>query len=312
MHRAFKSSRTPEEILALLDALPDDEQGTSAFTLGDLSKFKMLEQQHEPFNVLHARFTGDLPTAHEIGVREAAVILGSLQEVLSEVAASLLGKAPARGPLPADVLSSTELRLSPQVSPGSVIFALSPANETALVDVGETAFEKSLASLFSLLNQVERPVSAGGSPEGISEALRGFGPRAARHLVSFAAALKNNGLNIDIGLAQAGKPITGSHLSNAGARYLESLAKDATSRTTEVILTADILNLGKDGRHRLRDDERGRLTIAASDELTDALQAAFRHERVSVTANETISINSATGATTFSYEALSVIPIANA
>lgn len=298
------ASRSTDELLALIDSNRSQRTRHGAFTIDDLSSLAMLDSLGESYEVVQARFTGALPAAHAIGVREATTILGALQEVVSEVGAALRDESPKRGPLPSAILAETELQLSPQVAPGSVIFALTPSRDEALFDAS-TLLSDSLSEVFVLFDQVEMPGSTGGTPEAVSDSLRRFGPRTARHLVRFAGALKEHGLNLDVGIARSGMKPAGSRITSSGAGFLESLAESATKRTREVELVGEVHSLGKDHRYRIITPDRGRITVRGLDPVTDVLQVAFRHSRVRITALENESINLATGAVGYTFEALS-------
>ncbi|WP_214465603.1 hypothetical protein [Microbacterium flavescens] len=297
------ASRTTDELLRILDSRRVPRSQNAAFTIDDLSSMAMLDTLGETYEVVQARFTGALPAAHAIGVREATTILGALQEVLSEVGAALRDQSPKRGPLPADILAETELQLSPQVAPGSVIFAMSPARDEALFDAS-TLLGDALAEVFELFDQVELPASSGGTPDTVSDSLRRFGPRTARQLVRFAGALKEHSLNLDVGIARSGSRPKGSRITTSGAGFLESLAENATKRTNEVEIVGEVHNVGRDHRYKIDTADRGRITVRGIDALTDVLQAALRHSPVRLTVLETESINSATGAVSYTFEAL--------
>lgn len=300
-----RPSKSPAELEALLDALPDDDDSSRVFGLDQLSALRLLESTGSEFHLLSARFTGDLPSAHEIGVREATAILGELQEIVSEVGAVLRDESPRRGPLPAEVLKATELRLSPRVRAGSVIFTMHPAHEESLFGSSRDILDDALASIFSLFDKVERPVTSGiMSTSDVADALRNYGPRTARHLVKFADALQKSGLNMDLGVAVSGRPIRGSRISRAGAGFLEKLASDATTRTLDIELVGRVRNLGTDNRHKFIDDERGLITMTADAEVTGVLYESFGQARVRVIASETESITKATGATNYRFHAV--------
>lgn len=303
-----RPSKSPAELEALLDALPDDDDSSRVFGLDQLSALRLLETTGAEFHLLSARFTGDLPSAHEIGVREATAILGELQEIVSEVGAVLRDESPRRGPLPAEVLKATELRLSPRVRAGSVIFTMHPAHDESLFGSGRETLDDALTSIFSLFDKVERPVTAGVmSTSDVADALRNYGPRTARHLVKFADALQKSGLNMDLGVAVSGRPIRGSRISRAGAGFLEKLAADATTRTLEVELVGRVRNLGTDNKHKFVDDERGLITMTADAEVTGVLYESFGQARVRVVASETESITKATGATNYRFHAVRAV-----
>lgn len=296
------ASRAVADLLRVLDERRESRVGLSAFTLDDLSSMALLDSLGETYEVVQARFTGALPSMHSIGVREATTILGALQDVISEVGAALRDESPKRGPLPSGVLAETELQLSPQVSPGSVIFALTPSRDDALF--GEsTLLAEALTEVFGLFDQVERPASTGGTPQTVSEALRRFGPRTARHLVRFAGALKDHALNLDVGTARSGSEPSSSRISTAGAGFLRSLAESAATRTTDIELIGEVDRLGRNHRYRILTVERGPITVDGSEDVTDVLQVAFRHTPVRLSLEQTEAINMATGAINYSFRA---------
>lgn len=76
--------------------------------------------------------------AHEIPDREAAGILGPLQEAVASIGQVIARKATATGRINADVLRATELRLSPALLPGSVVFHLiGPAEDISEAEAPE-------------------------------------------------------------------------------------------------------------------------------------------------------------------------------
>jgi len=297
-------SRKAEDLLRVLDSRRSPRNQHAAFSVDDLSSMALLDSLGESYEVVQARFTGALPAEHSIGVREATTILGALQDVVSEVGAAIRDDSPKRGPLPAAILAETELQLSPQVAPGSVIFALAPSRDDTLFD-SSTLLNDALSEVFTLFDQVERPASTGGTPDSVSDSLRRFGPRTARHLVRFAGALREYSLNLDLGIARSGARPTGSRISSAGAGFLESLAQKATKREREISIVAEVHSLGKDHRYRLNTADRGRISVHGAEAITDVLQEAFRHNSVVLTLLETESVNLATGAVTYDFLAIS-------
>jgi hypothetical protein len=143
------------------------------------------------------------------------------------------------------------------------------------------------------------------APLEVADALRQFGPRTARHLVKFASALDQSGLNIDVGVVAAGERVRASRISRAGAKFLGTLAEKATSRTLPVDLVGRVHNLGTNNVHKFDDLERGRITMTADPAVTAVLHQSFLERQVHVSASEVQSIKSATGATTYKYHATS-------
>ncbi|WIB66234.1 hypothetical protein DEI93_09525 [Curtobacterium sp. MCBD17_035] len=298
------------ELAALLDELPDgSELDATTSALTELSATRMRERHGVVSKALRARFTGSLPAAHELGVRSATTVIGSLQDVLAEIAATIREVVPKRGPLPAPILDATELRFSPSVSEGSVIFTLRRPERTELWDAerGDAdLLEEALRSLFRMFDEVEKPATSGQGDELVPRTLGDLGPRTARHLARFARALSSDELNLDLGWTQPGGRSLSSRLSSAGAAYLGKLANEATTRSRPVTLHGTVHRLGNDNKHRFADDERGLLSIASSSDLTDELARTFRRGRVALSATETESINIATGKSTWQFVATGV------
>lgn len=303
--------RTASELSALLDALPDGpELDSSTSALTELSAGRMRERHGVRRRALRARFTGALPAAHELGVRSATTVIGSLQDALAEIAAALCEVVPKRGPLPAPILDATELRFSPAVSEGSVIFTLSRPERTGLWDEEEhddsELLEQALTSLFRVFDEIEKPMTSGTPGGATPETLGAFGPRTARHLVRFARALSSDELNLDLGWTLPGGRSLSSQLSSAGAAYLGKLADQATTRTQPVTLRGSFHRIGDDNKHRFTDNERGVVSISSSTELTDEFARTFRRGEVQLDATETQSVNVVTGRSTWQYTARAV------
>jgi len=306
--------RSVSDLTAILDDMPDvAEIDATTSALTTLSTTRMQERLGTVRSALRARFTGALPGTHELGVRSATTVIGSLQDVLAEIAATIRDTVPKRGPLPAAILEATELRFSPAVSEGSVIFTLRRPDRPTLWQAAENEidlFEQSLQSLFSVFDEIERPASAGRGKDEVPETLGNLGPRTARHLVRFARSLSTDDLNLDLGWSQPGGTAVTSRLSSSGAAYLGELAAKATTRTQPVTLTGSFHRIGNDDKHRFTDDVRGVVSIASSTELTDEFARIFRRGRVSLDATETESINVATGRSTWNYAAVAVTMLA--
>lgn len=306
-----RPSRSPEELLELLDLLEEsDEFDGTADELARISAQTMLELHGAKVRLIRARFAGNLPARHAIGVRAATRVLGEMQEALSEMGAVTLNNVPARGPLPAEVLKATELQLSPQVSPGSVVFTLQPAvdevglwarssDEPVILDVV-------LGQLFEVFDSIERPTTNGTTPETVSDRLREFGPRTARHLLLFAKGLEAEGLSLDLGWTRSGQPTRRSGLSPAGAGFLGAIADRARTREQSVVLRGSVRALSTENHHKFKDDERGVIEITTSEALTDQLHPTFKHGVVEIDAIETETVNAVTGKSKRTYVAIEV------
>jgi hypothetical protein len=216
-----------------MDEIDDDEVfDLSAAGLTQMSALKMLDQLGVGYRCLSARFTGGLLGPHEIGLKAATTVLGELQELIAEIGAVIRDEVPLRGPLGRSILTGTELRFSPAVAPGSVVFTLLPTMATVLSDGahesdGSNLLTLSLARLFDVFDDIERPGVSGGESGKFSAAVREFGPRTARHLFNFSQALDHDGLSLEVNWTQSGTPSRRSQLSKSGAVLLSALTKEA-------------------------------------------------------------------------------------
>ena len=130
---------------------------------------------------IDVRLHGPGLPAHDIPVREATAILASLQETIASIGQVLSSHAAtSSGPINSQVLKATELRLSPLIRMGSVIFHLTGPGEGILggevpeLTGTDTLVDSAVRELFSLVAHSEAGELQTGALAG---ELRRFGPR---------------------------------------------------------------------------------------------------------------------------------------
>ncbi len=156
---------------------------------------------------------------HEVAVRESASFLLSIQEAVSSIGQALRHEPTLQGAIQAQVLAATELRMTPTVGAGSLVFHLVAAGET--ITGGEapeltgtdTLVDAAMGALFSLIEQ-----SAVQGPEGgtLAHDLRRLGPRTAKHLSDLSSRVIDDEIEVDL-----------TWRNPAGQRRMASLQRQA-------------------------------------------------------------------------------------
>ncbi|MEV4875404.1 MULTISPECIES: hypothetical protein [Streptomyces griseus group] len=184
---------------------------------------------------LDVRLHGRAVSGHEVPVRQASSILSSLQEVVSACGQAVARKITAAGSMPGAILRATELRMSPALGFGSVVFHLGGASEVVTGDEfpGTTGTETLLDRVFGELFEVLDFVAENGipDPEAVNH-LRKLGPRFAKHLNDLAKEVMASEIDVDLAW-KSSSTSTESSLKRPGALAL----KDAIERNREEVTT---------------------------------------------------------------------------
>lgn len=295
------ASHSVADLLFEMNSAPED---TSNVTSSDVNR----ETAERMFNVvrrarerLSARFVGGAADRHELPARAATHAILSIQESVSSIGARLSGHKPGRGKIPNSILAATELRFSPSVLPGSVIFELTrPTNAENMVtdEADRPLLDESFDKLFELLRSV---ATSGEGANTIPAHVRNLGPRAAKHIFDLCQVLVDQGMGLDFEwMNREGVPRSAA-LSNSNARYLRQVARESNSETTPeefsgVLLTAS-MNPKQDLLLSMEDGST--ISMAASREIRSDL-AQFYNKSVRVAVETTEKVNLSTGQVTTS------------
>ncbi|MGW4878931.1 hypothetical protein ACWEPI_20510 [Streptomyces sp. NPDC004262] len=215
-----------------LPTAPNDSSALTRMSLQSMMRDSgVAPQERDPR--LDVRLHGAAIPAHDVPVREATSILGSLQEAVSACGQAIAQKATAAGSLSASILRATELRFSPALGFGSVVFHLGGATEALTGDeipetIGtETLLDKVFQELFMVLDFAEKDQIM---ENDAVEQLRHLGPRLAKHLNELAKEIMDS--EIDVGLTWRSRSFSAdTALKRRGALAL----KDAIERNREEV-----------------------------------------------------------------------------
>lgn len=289
------ASRSAADLLAEMDDLGQVDVAVTASIVNRETAERMFNVVRRVRERLSARFVGGSADRHELTARAATHALLSVQESVSSIGARLSGHNTSRGRIPGAILEATELRFSPSVLPGSVVFELSRAtnSENMVADqVDRPLLDESFDKLFELL----QAVGSSNAPGAIPASVRALGPRAAKHIFDLCAVLVDEGMGLDFEWTNRNGVPKGAVLSNSGARYLKGVAKESASEVTSQELTGVLLTASVEKKQKLkvRVADGSVVSMTASDEIRADL-AQFYNQPVRVDVETTEAVNVTTG-----------------
>ena len=175
------ASRSVIDLLSEINSVPDDASNVTASDVNRQTAERMFSVVRRARERLSARFVGGSADRHELTARAATRALLSVQESVSSIGARLSGHTTSHGRIPGAILDATELRFSPSVLPGSVVFELSRATDSENMvedQVDRPLLDESFDRLFDLM----QAVGSSGTPGSIPASMQALGPRAAKHI----------------------------------------------------------------------------------------------------------------------------------
>lgn len=258
------------------------------------------------------RLHGPGVPAHDIPVREATGILTSLQETVASIGQVLSHRPTASGPINAQVLKSTELRLFPTPLPGSVIFHLTgPGEEITGAEAealtgNETLVDAAMRELFTLVAQSERvdQLETAGS---LARDLRRFGPRVAKHLAELAGHVVEDEIDLDFNWRTPRGRRNSATLQRQSAQTIQNAIRLNELETQRVDLAGILTTVSTTQKAELRTTDQGTVRMTVRDELAASL-GPFFNKQVAVIAEQTTRWSINTGRETRTYEMLEIQP----
>lgn len=256
------------------------------------------------------RLHGPGVPGHDIPVREATGILTSLQEAVASIGQALSRRATTSGPINAQVLKATELRMSPELLPGSVIFHLTgpgealSGGEAAALTGTDTLVDSAMRELFALVEQstnVDELETAGS----LARELRRFGARAAKHLSELVGHVVDDEIELDLTWRTPRGQRRRASLQRHSAQTIQDAIKLNEVVTRRVELTGILTTVSTTKKAELRTADRGAVQISVHDQLAPSL-GPFFNQKVVILADETIRWSINTGRETRSYRMLDI------
>ncbi|UYB35496.1 hypothetical protein N9A08_12800 [Arthrobacter koreensis] len=291
---------------ALMADEDDSEKPVTATDINRQTFARFSIEEAVSYDSIDLRFFGQSTSDHRMGVRPASRALVAIQEAISAVAATLSDYVGKAGRLPSDILAATELKLTPQLQAGSVIFTLVHEGEEQQslfpIDTGN-AFEHSFSSLLSLFDGI----ADNSSEENALSDIRSFGPRAAKHLFDFSQVLLQESLSVDLVWNIHSGEQRRTTLTRKSAAFLQDIAKSSTTSSSERHFTGQLITVSEIDKQALMLDDQTKISMDAGHVGQDDLADLYR-QRVVATVEETLTVNISTGTETSNYTLLSIRP----
>jgi hypothetical protein len=237
------------------------------------------------------RMHGPGVQAHEVPVREAAGILGPLQEAVASIGQVIARKATATGRINAEVLRATELRLVPELLPGSVIFHLTGPGEDVLGSEApeltgtDTLLDAAMRQLFALVAQAEKSdeIETAGR---LAHELRRFGSRTAKHLTDLSKHVVEDEIDLDMTWRTPAGQLRRAALQRRSAETVQAAIKLNEIEIQEVELVGVLVTVSMTKKAELRTQETGNVALDVHDQLASSL-GTFFNKQVVVAAEQT-------------------------
>ena len=254
------------------------------------------------------RLHGPGVPGQEIPVREAAAMLTAIQETIASIGQALTRQPTAHGPLRSQILKATELHLSPEVRPGSVIFHLTgpgeevSGDEAAQLTGTETLVDTAVRELFALMQQSEAGELETGT---LAAELRRFGPRVAKHLSDLVGQVVRDEIDVDFSWRSPRGQRRRASLQRRSALVIYNAIKLNEIDTRTVELVGTLITVSRVAKAELQTEEQGRIKLSV-DEETAAELGPFYNHRVIVSAEQTTKWSTNTGQETRTFRLLQI------
>ncbi|MFE2232169.1 hypothetical protein ACFXA4_06290 [Streptomyces sp. NPDC059442] len=288
-----------------LDAPRDSAELASISTQAMLrdAGYPLTEQRSQ----LDVRLHGRAIPGHDVPVREATSILGTIQETVSACGQAVAKKATAAGSIHSAILHATELRFSPALGFGSVVFHLDGASEQITGDEipettgTETLLDLVFRTLFKIIDVVQTDDLAKSSPV---DDLRLLGPRTAKHLNDLAKEITESEIDVDF-VWRSRVESSKATLGRRGALAL----KDAIERTKEEVtiqrIRGTLSTVSTLVHPQLLADDGRRINLSVTPEAA-AYLGAYYNRRVEVQVEQTRNWSITTGRETYTYKLIQI------
>jgi hypothetical protein len=256
------------------------------------------------------RMHGPGVPGHDIPVREAMSILAPFQETVSSLGQVITQQATASGPINASVLRFTELRMTPELLPGSVIFRLTgpgedlSGDEAAALTGSDTLVDEAMRALFEIVDQSANTEDLGAAGN-LAEGLRRYGPRVAKHLSHLVDSIVKDGIELDMSWRTPRGRRREATLPRRSAMTIQEAIKlnEVVSRRVE--LTGTLITISRTKKAELKLPDRGSLKLEVPAHLTPSL-GPFYDKNVTVIVDETVRWSAHTGRETRTYAMRSI------
>lgn len=308
--------RLPGDLWAALMSDVSDEDMKVEVTADDLNQLSVVRLAHgAERSRLRLRLHGAGVEGHDVAARLATSVIWRMQEVVTAVGASILGRSTSAGAVSADIQRATELKMTPNVGAGSVVFTLVPrdVDDAGLVDRAQggdggehgTLLERSLGKTLDLITTVARDDP---NDQHALQEIQSFGPRARAHLLALSKSLLAGRVDVDADWLSTRGTSKRATLDRRAASTLERVSRESYKRHEIEDLTGYLVTVSSEERQSLRLADGSRVKLMA--DATQQLELAKHFDRlVRVRVQAEITVTVSTGAERKRYRVEAVEPL---
>lgn len=288
-----------------LDAPRDSAELASISTQAMLrdAGYPLAEEQPQ----LDVRLHGRAVPGHEVPVREATSILGTIQETVSACGQAVAKKATAAGSIHAAILRATELRFSPALGFGSVVFHLGGASEEVTgselpeTTGTETLLDQVFRTLFKIIEVAQTDDLSKKSPV---EDLRLLGPRTVSHLNDLVKEIMESEIDVDFAWTSRAEKSRAT-LGRRGALALKDAIERTKNEVTVQRIRGTLSTVSTVVHPQLLTDDGRRINLSVTPESAAHL-GAYYNRRVEVQVEQTRNWSVTTGRETYVYKLIQI------
>lgn len=254
------------------------------------------------------RLHGPGISGHQVPVREATAILSSIQESIASIGQALRHEPTSRGVIQTEVLKATELRISPTVGTGSVIFHLTgpgeevSGNEAVALTGTDTLVDMAMRELFSLVEQSEAHELTTNT---LAQELRRLGPRVAKHLSELVKSVVEDEINVDFTWRNPRGRRQRASLQRRSALVIHEAIQRNKVEMKVVELTGTLETVSTVKKAELKTDDQGRVLLSVDTGMAGSL-GPFFNQQVGVSAEQTTKWSTNTGKETRTFRLLEI------
>jgi len=254
------------------------------------------------------RLSGEGVRRNRIGARQAARIIGSLQEALAAIGQSLTGNTTSRGQIPAFIRARTALNLFPATAAGSVQIRLEAPiiNSTppfgGLDDQLDNLASDAATALVALMNEATATTF---DESAVVDHLRQLGPRVARQIQLLANELVTDNLDLDLTWRRFAQAPEVGHLTREQARLLRDIIRRHRVESQIITLVGTLVTISTVRPAAIVLDT-GRIVTLTTEGNDPAGLRDFFTQRVAVQVEELVTYEDASGRERIQYRLLNV------
>lgn len=244
---------------------------------------------------VEVRLAGPGIIGHQVAVRDAAAILLSIQETVASIGQALTTDPTLHGVIQGQILAATELRMTPILSAGSVVFHLLGPDGQVIGDEATPPTSETLveAAMDQLLLLVEQSASLGPDSTELAQDLRALGPRTAKHLSDLVKLVISDEIDVELSWLKPDARPRRAVLGRPSAQAIRRAISMNRVDTQIIDIVGHLETISTVVKAELR-TESGRIHMAVGKDLAATL-AQFYDKRVVASVEQVTTWSTSTG-----------------